>query len=134
MTDREIELFIRAFEDCSLARSEWTHARHLVMALWYIRRHGRDDATWRIRDAIRRFNAHQGNLNGYHETITVAWVDVIDRFLRARNCDAPVSVLAADLLKECGHKDYLLRFYSRERLLSDEARHRALAPDLAAIV
>jgi hypothetical protein len=104
------------------------------MALWYISRHGRNDATPMIRDGIRRYNARHGNHNGYHETITMAWIDVIDRFLRPWDRDAPVSVLAAGLLKECGHKDYLLRFYSRERLLSDQARHRALAPDLAAIV
>ena len=36
MTDPEIESFIRAFEDCSLPKSEWTHARHLIMALWYL--------------------------------------------------------------------------------------------------
>ena len=45
MTDPEIESFIRAFEDGSLPRSEWTHARHLVMALWYVHRHNREEAT-----------------------------------------------------------------------------------------
>ena len=45
MTDTEIEAMIRCFEDGSLPRSEWTHARHLVMALWYIRRLDRDEAT-----------------------------------------------------------------------------------------
>ncbi len=41
MTDSEIESFIRAFEDASLPRLGWTHALHLAMALWYLRRHGR---------------------------------------------------------------------------------------------
>ncbi len=41
----------------------------------------------------------------------------------------PVSVLAGELLGQCGDKDYLLRFYSRERLFSDEARARWVAPD-----
>jgi hypothetical protein len=133
MTDPEIESFIRAFEDCSLPRSEWTHARHLIMALWYIRRHGRDEATVLIRDGIRRYNESHGNLNGYHETITLAWVAVIEQFLGEREPDAAVSALAAELLDLCGEQDYLLRFYSRERLFSDEARHRPVAPDLAAI-
>ena len=122
MTDPYIESFMRAFEDGSLSKSEWTHSRHLVMALWYLRRHNRDEATRLIRDGIRRHNERQGNLTGYHETITLAWVAVIERFLAVRDLDVPVSVLAGELLGQCGDKDYLLRFYSRERLFSDEAR------------
>ncbi len=133
MTDLEIESFIRAFEDVSLPRSEWTHSRHLAMALWYLTRHDRDGATRLIRDGIRRFNARQGNLTGYHETITLAWVAVIERFLGVRDRNLPVSVLAGELLGQCGDKDYLLRFYSRERLLTEEARQRWVPPDLAEI-
>ena len=84
VTDSDIESFMRAFEDGSLAKSEWTHSRHLVMALWYLRLHKRDEATRLIRDGIRRHNERQGNLTGYHETITLAWVAVIERFLGAR--------------------------------------------------
>ncbi len=129
MTDPDIEALVRAFEDGSLPRADWTHARHLVMALWYIRRHGRDGATSLIRDGIRRYNERHGNRTGYHETATLAWVAVIDRFLSGRDRDAPLSVLAGELLGECGDKDYLLRYYSRERLFSDEARVRWVALD-----
>jgi hypothetical protein len=129
VTDPYIESFMRAFEDGSLSRSEWTHFRHLVMALWYLRRHNRDEATRLIRDGIQRYNECQRNLTGYHETITLAWVAVIERFLGVRDIDVPLSVLAGDLLGQCGDKDYLLRFYSRERLFSDEARARWVPPD-----
>ena len=37
MVDPEIEWFISRFEDCTLPKSEWTHGKHLVMALWYLR-------------------------------------------------------------------------------------------------
>ena len=104
-----------------------------VMALWYLRRHSRDEATTLIRDGIRRHNESHGNFTGYHETITLAWVAVIERFLGVRDLERPVSVLAGELLGQCGDKDYLLRFYSRERLFSDEARGRWVPPDLAAI-
>ena len=85
MTGDEIESFVRAFEDGSLPKSEWTHSRHLVMALWYIRREGRERATVLIREGIQRYNRAQDNPNGYHETITLAWVAVIERFLGARD-------------------------------------------------
>jgi hypothetical protein len=133
VTDPDIESLIRAFEDGSLPRSKWTHARHLVMALWYLRHHGRDEATGLVRDGIRRYNERQDNRSGYHETITLAWVAVVERFLYRRGRDVPVSVLAGELLDECGDKDYLLRFYSRDRLFSDEARSRWAPPDLGEI-
>ncbi len=124
-----IELFVRAFEDCSLSRSEWTHSGHLVMALWYLRRYDREKAIALIRDGIRRYNERQRNLSGYHETITLAWVAVIERFLAVKDLDVPVSELAGELLGQCSDKDYLLRFYSRERLFCDEARACWLPPD-----
>jgi hypothetical protein len=133
ITDTEIEAFIREFEKCTLPRSEWTHQRHLLMALWYVWQHGQQAATPLIREGIQRYNHRQGNHTGYHETITLAWISVIDRFLSARNRGTPISALACELLDECGDKHYLLRFYSRERLLSEEARARWLGPDLAEI-
>jgi hypothetical protein len=133
VTDPYIESFMVAFENGSLSKTEWTHFRHLVMALWYLRRHERDEATSLIRDGIQRYNQCQGNLTGYHETITLAWVAVIEEFLSGIDLNVSLSVLAGELLSQCGDKNYLLRFYSEERLFSDEARQRWVAPDLAAI-
>lgn len=129
MTEAEIEGMVAGFEDGSLPRSQWTHERHLVMALWYLRSYDRDEAEARIREGIRRYNGHQGNPDGYHETITLAWIAVIGRFLDMRERSASVATLAEELLRECGDKDFLLRYYSRERLYSDEARLGWVAPD-----
>ena len=41
----------------------------------------------------------------------------------------PVSVLVEELLQQCADKDYLLRFYSRERLFCNEARAFWVSPD-----
>ena len=128
MTDPEIDSFILV-EDGSLPRSEWTHTRHLVMALWYLRRHGQDEATRRIREGIQRYNLKQGgNPAAYHETITRAWIAVIVGFLSLRDRIVPDSVLADELLQECGDKDYLMRYYTRERLLSDECERAGSIP------
>jgi hypothetical protein len=104
------------------------------MALWYIRREGRERATVLIRNGIRRYNKAHDNPNGYHETITLAWVAVIDKFLRAQDADTSLGVLAEKLLEQCGDKNYLLQFYSRDRLFSDEARRQGMTPDLAVII
>jgi hypothetical protein len=132
-TDDEIEALVRSFEDCTLPRAEWTHREHLIVALHYLRRHPRAEAADRIRRGIRRYNLSVGNPTGYHETITLAWVAVIVRFLEGRARDQPLARLAEALLAECGSKDYLLQFFSRDRLMSDEARRTWVPPNLEPI-
>ena len=65
--------------------------------------------------------------------MTVAWIVIIARFLGNEAPDCPLPTLADTLLARCGGKDYLLRFYSRERLMSPEVRATFLQPDLAPI-
>jgi hypothetical protein len=131
--DADIEALVRSFEDGSLPRSEWTHASHLLVALWYMTRQPRDQATRLMRDGIRRYNHIHGRDSGYHETITLAWVAVIARFLARADRDRSLSELAAALIDGCGDKDYLLRYYSHEVLMSDEARWAWVPPDLQPI-
>ena len=74
-TADEIKALVRAFEDTSLPRAEWTHRAHLTVALWYLTRHSGREATARIRTGIKRYNAAKGVLTtptgGYHETLTL---------------------------------------------------------------
>jgi hypothetical protein len=83
---------------------------------------------------VTHHNERQGNYTGYHETITLVWISVIDRFLGSRDGNFSVSMLAAELLAECGDKDYLLQLYSRDRLFSDEARVHWVSPDRCEIL
>jgi hypothetical protein len=129
MTDSEIDELVRSFEDGSLPRSEWTHASHLLVALWYLSRHPRDQATRLMRDGVQRYNARNGRLGAYHETITLSWIAVIARFLDRADRRRPVAELAAALIDRYSDKDFLLRFYSRDVLMSDEARAAWVPPD-----
>jgi len=89
-----------------------------------------------LRDGIRRLNESHGNVNtatdGYHETITAAYVTLLAAYLEA--CppglllDARVERLLASPVAA---RDMLFTFYSRERLMSVEARARWVEPDLA---
>src|SRR4051812_272775 len=96
-TDVEIEDLIRAFEGCTLPKADWTHREHLPVALWYLRHRPRGEATDRMREGIRRFNLSHGNATGYHETITLAWVAVIARFLAEHDQGRPLSALVGAL-------------------------------------
>jgi hypothetical protein len=89
-------------------------------------------------DVIRRYNASVGGVNddtqGYHETITQAYI----RAVRAHCAECTEGSLAervnALLASERGRRDWLLRFYSRERLFSIEARRAFVEPDLAPLI
>jgi hypothetical protein len=132
-TDAEIEALVRAFEGCTLPKAEWTHREHLTVALWYLRHQARGEATGRITEGIRRYNLSHGNATGYHETITLAWIAVIARFLAEHDLGQPLSSLVGALLEKCGDKGYLLRFYSEDLLMSDEARRGWVPPHLRPI-
>ena len=130
---REIEDLVRGFETGTLAREEWTHGAHLTVACWYLLHHTLIEATRLIRDGIKRYNNAKGIVttatSGYHETMTLFWIHMVDGYLRdARPC-ASVA-LFNELLARCGDKGLPLEYYSRERLMSVEARARWVEPDL----
>jgi hypothetical protein len=128
-TDDQIEALVRGFEAGTLPRSEWTHGAHLTVALWYLRRLPRAEATRRIREGIQAYNARGGKPGGYHETITLAWVDVVARFLAEHDRGQSLASLAGRLLEACGDRDHLLLYYSEGALKSEEARRGWVPPD-----
>jgi hypothetical protein len=75
MTDDE---FLAAFEACRLPRDHWTHEAHVRMAWLYLREMRLEEVIATVRGGIRRYNASHGNTEGYHETITVAYLVLID--------------------------------------------------------
>ena len=126
---------VEAFLDATLPRAEWTHEAHLRVGAWHVHHHGGDGALPFLRERIRRLNDRHGTVNsatsGYHETITAAYARLIADFLAAdptADLEARVAALLASPLAE---RAALFRFWSRERLLSPEARAAWLPPDLA---
>jgi hypothetical protein len=130
----EIEAIILAFEDCTLPRSQWTHSAHLTVVLWYLSRHSKAIATQLIREGIQRYNAAMGipqtKESGYHETITLFWIERVDRFLAERTDNDSILTRMNALLQEYDDPRLPLRHYSRDRLMSWEARTSWLEPDL----
>jgi hypothetical protein len=87
---------------------------------------------------IRRFNESVGGVNsdseGYHETITRVFLAGVRLFLAEADRDEPLHELVNELLlSPMGRRDWPLRFYSRERLLSIVARREFVSPDIAAL-
>jgi hypothetical protein len=128
-----IDELVTGFEELTLPKERWTHAAHLTVALTYLKRYPRDEATSRMRDRIKRYNASVGGApDGYHETITLGWLAVIESFLRQHDRAQTLEELR-DLLVAFGCKDRLFEHWSRDLLLSPAARADWISPDRRAI-
>ena len=120
---------------CSLPREAWTHEAHLGACLWLLTERPDVDVDAEIAGIIRRFNESVGGVNddrqGYHDSITRAYVAGVRWFLSETTETELAARVNAMLLSDVGRRDWPLRFYSRERLFSVEARRGFVEPDLA---
>jgi hypothetical protein len=132
--DTEIERIGRGLLDRSLPKLEWTHAAHFAAVLWLLRHRGAPAVTAGMPDWIRGYNEVTGVANtdtsGYHETITMASIRAARAVLATHGEAVPLhEVVNVLLVGELGRSDWLLRYWSRPRLFSTEARRRWIDPD-----
>ena len=124
----DVEVFVNRFEQGLVKRDEWTHEAHLKVAFHYASTIA--DPLPILRDRIRHHNRAIGtpetDTSGYHETLTVFWLQVVTNYLRWHPKDA----LNSFLKTEMAETTYPLKFYSRDRLFSVEARHHYVEPDI----
>ena len=77
-SDIEIENVVRGFESCETDKDQFKHRHHLVVAVWYVEKFGKEAALDRMRSSLMRFLSHHRVDQGkYSETITVFWIDRI---------------------------------------------------------
>ena len=130
----EIEALIRAFEDASFPLADWHQREHVTMAAWYLLRHPFDEAMQRVRSGIRSYNDRQGitttKERGYHDTLTIFFVRKIAVFLRAADPARPEEERIADATRAFPDHRLISEYYSRDRLMSWEARLGWVEPDL----
>src|SRR5678815_300999 len=74
--------FLQSFEECTLPFAEWHHRAHLKVAYLYLRALPFDEALARARESIKQYNAATNTPEtlerGYHETMTVAWMRLVE--------------------------------------------------------
>jgi hypothetical protein len=137
-SDAEIEHLGEGLVACTLERPEWTHEAHLGATTYLLLRRPDIDLDAELPGIIRRFNESVGGVNsdteGYHDTITRAYLHGIRLFLAEADTSEPLHELVnALLLSPMGRRDWPLRFWSKERLMSVEGRRHFVEPDLAAL-
>lgn len=129
---------IAGFESRDLPHADWTHRAHLTVAAWYVLWYGPDAALDHVRDGIRAYNAAHGiaqtPTGGYHETITRFYVWLVSRAVSRAGVNGSLASLVNQVVDECTDREIPFAYYSRERLMSLDARRQWIEPDLAPLV
>ncbi len=125
--------FLAAFETGAWPFEKWHHREHIRAAYLYLCRHRYDVALDKMRSGIKAFNiAHkvpEKPDRGYHETMTQAWMRLTHQALiEFGSCDSSEAFLERHpgLLS----KEAVLGYYTKERIMSLEARREFVGPDL----
>jgi len=129
-----IDDFVLAFQNKTLPKSEWTHEAHFVTALWHLLKYGFDNATERMRSGIVAYNESVGGRNtdtdGYHETITLFYMDVLADFAERHAHLTETDLYRRLLDDELMDRSFPMNFYSKDVLFSVRARRNWVPPDL----
>ncbi|APL94732.1 hypothetical protein EWH08_12345 [Sphingobium indicum] len=138
MTDDEIERIATGFCAGTLPKEEWTHRAHFSTALWLMLRRPDIVPERDMAGMIAAYNESVGGVNsdtsGYHETITLASLMAARAVLAGLPGGAsPAEAFAALMESPMADKDWLFAYWSRERLMSVEARRAWVEPDLRAL-
>ena len=136
-SDAEIIRIGEGLLDHSLPKEDWTHEAHLAATLYLLSCRPDIDLDEKLPAVIRSYNEAVGGVNsdsaGYHETITRTYLTGVRSFLREREKGPLVEAVNALLSSSIGSRDWPLRFYSKERLFSRDARLEWVGPDLGPI-
>lgn len=132
-SDADIQRVGQGLMDRSLPKAEWTHAAHFAAALWLMR--SGYDALAVMPGLIRAYNEAQGGVNddanGYHETITQASLRAAAGILALNGPEVPLfAIVNALMATNLGNPNWLLEYWTRDRLMSVDARRAWLEPDL----
>lgn len=135
-SDADIARVASEMIGCTLPKEEWTHAAHWATALWLIARRPDLYPPADMPGLIRRYNVSTGGVNsetaGYHETITQASLRAGRAILADAAPGEPViATLTRLLASPLGKSTWLFAYWSKDRLMSAEARARWVEPDLA---
>jgi|ERR1043165_9403921 hypothetical protein len=130
MSDDEL---LRVFETQTL--DEFHHRDHIKVTFLYLRRYPLDEAIAKVRTGLqtlaKAWGAPTDDLErGYHETMTQAWVRLVNLTMN-NHISADSADAFCDQHPQLLQKERLKLFYSRQRLMTWDAKRSFIEPDLA---
>jgi hypothetical protein len=117
-----------------LPLAQWTHQAHCLAGLYLLTQRPEIDLDRDLPGIIWRYNAAVGTPNsdsdGYHETITRFYLQALRSFLSRQPAGQSLAVLAQSFMaSRFATRDFPLHYYSKDRLMSVEARRVWVSPD-----
>src|SRR5277367_4635738 len=123
-SDDELEVIGKGLADRTLPKAKWTHSAHFAATLWWLRWRPEVDLSCVMPGLIRAYNESIGGANtdtsGYHETIPQASIRAARAFLMDPPAQPLYEVCNALLQSRLGDSEWLLEYWTRERLFSVE--------------
>jgi hypothetical protein len=121
---------LRQFEDCSLPLDRFHHAVHIQIAFLYLCKYPALEVLGRFPEALRRYAAAHGKAGLYHETITWAYILLIqERICRAGRAQSWAEFQAANADLMIWTTSILKQYYREKTLFSELAREIFVFPD-----
>ena len=126
------EVLWEGFVSCRLSPQQWTHLAHVRIGFLHLRQDRFDIALEKIRSRIQQLNSAHGTPEaidrGYHETITRAFLQLIAGAMAEHAVGSSLDFCHSN--PGLMTKTVLLDYYSRERIMSAEAKAGFVEPDL----
>jgi hypothetical protein len=127
---------LERFERCAIPRPDWTHRAHVQIAYLHVKAYPLADALARLRCGIQALNAangvEEGPRSGYNETITVAFLRLVECAFRIYDsATPPTSNEFCDRHPELMSPKVMKLFYSPIVLGNPRSKVEFLEPDLA---
>lgn len=118
----------------SLPKSKWTHEAHFASVVYLLLKKPKIHLERELPIIISNYNEAVGGMNtdtmGYHETLTQIYIRLIRNFVLSSPRRSLKDTCNALVASEYAHREFPLRFYSRELLFSVPARRGWVDPDL----
>ena len=132
-TEAEILKLVEGFRNKTVTEEQWTHEAHLATGIWFLTNYDRYEATCILKSGIVELNFALGGENtptgGYHETITLLWIWIIDKYVKANEGLPLLDLVNGFLASDYSDRNILLKYYSKEVLFSTKARAIWVDPD-----
>jgi hypothetical protein len=127
-SDEEVRELVRAFEEATVLPSRFQHCAHIAVALSYLNEASLEDATMRMREALRNFTQRHG-VNVYHETVTCFWMKLLEHLAVTHYRDMPLWRRINLIVARWAVADTIATHYSKSVINSRAARESWVAPD-----
>ena len=128
----EIEAVVRGFESCTTDKDEFTHRDHLAVAVWYMR-FDQARAVDLMRASLHRFLDHYGCRENYHETLTLFWIQLVQRALEEMTPGSSLLQATNAVVTRLGDSRLAFEYYSKELVGSEAAKKGWVEPDLKSL-